>query len=245
MNFVNIKKMFILYAKKFDLKDKNIMRKFHHSFRVMEYSKEIAESINLSSSDVQLATIIGLLHDIARFSQWTKYKTYRDSISIDHGTLGADILENMLVNVKDKDIILTAVKNHNKLEIESELDERTLLFCKIIRDADKLDILREQGLILKDPIENINEKAIECIYQKKLFDDKYYLQESDHIFRMLTFIYDFNFKYSYNFILKNNIIENKINLLESYSNEIEELENVKKELLNYIYKKIEVEDEIC
>ena len=36
--------------------------------------------------------LIGLLHDIARFEQYTKYKTFRDSISIDHGDLGVEIL---------------------------------------------------------------------------------------------------------------------------------------------------------
>ena len=37
---------------------------------------------------------------------------------------------------------MTAIGNHNRLTIEDGLDEKTLLFAKLIRDADKCDIFR-------------------------------------------------------------------------------------------------------
>ena len=37
---------------------------------------------------------------------------------------------------------MTAIGNHNRLAIEDGLDEKTLLFAKLIRDADKCDIFR-------------------------------------------------------------------------------------------------------
>ena len=168
MNIDIIRKRFIEYVKKYDLKKSNIMRKFHHSFRVMEYTKEICESLNLNEEDTSLALVIGLLHDIGRFEQWNKYKTYYDSISIDHGDLGADILEDFLEEDENKHIILTAVKNHNKPSIENDLDERTLLFCKIVRDADKLDIIKEQCLVVTVVDDFIEDDIMDCFYNKKV-----------------------------------------------------------------------------
>lgn len=42
----------------------------------------------------------------------------------------------------DLHVIRVAIWNHSAYRIEEGLDERTLLFCKIIRDADKVDIFK-------------------------------------------------------------------------------------------------------
>lgn len=42
----------------------------------------------------------------------------------------------------DLRVIRVAIWNHSAYRIEEGLDERTLLFCKIIRDADKVDIFK-------------------------------------------------------------------------------------------------------
>ena len=44
MNIEEIRKKIVEYSKNYDLTIPDIMRKFHHSFRVMEFSKEIARS---------------------------------------------------------------------------------------------------------------------------------------------------------------------------------------------------------
>lgn len=237
MIFDDIRKKFIEYSKKYDLKNPNIMRKFHHSFRVMEYCKEIANSLNLNDEDINTATIIGLLHDIGRFEQWMKYETYLDHISIDHGDLSAEIIKD-LFGINESNIIYKAVKNHNKEKIKDGLDEKTLLFCKIIRDADKLDIMKEQGITLTEKIDFIEDSSIECFDNQTIFKNENCKKESDHIFRALAFIYDLNFKYSFEFIKNNNIIDNKIHLLQVYSGEIEKLEEIKNKILNYIDKQI-------
>lgn len=45
-------------------------------------------------------------------------------------------------NGGDLCVIRLAIWNHSAYRIEDGLDERTLLFCKIIRDADKVDIFK-------------------------------------------------------------------------------------------------------
>ena len=147
---INIKNAiieFLKYTEKYDLEDENIQRKKEHSLRVMNISETIARKLNLSEEEIQLSTLIGLLHDIARFEQYKRYQTFKDSNSFDHGNYALKILNRDIRKYIEQDdydeIIRKAIKNHNKFIIEDELTKKEELFAKIIRDADKIDILYE------------------------------------------------------------------------------------------------------
>ena len=231
--------LFNQYAKKYDLRNKNIMRKYHHSFRVMEFCKEIAVSLHLSEKDISIAALCGLLHDIARFKQWTCYETYRDTDSFDHGDERAHILnENNFINEFTNDaeiasIVMNSVQYHNKLELP-EMNDRTLLFIKIVRDADKLDIMTEQENQIGEKEIILKENLLFAIYRNKLCKNEEVSNDTDSILRMLSWINDFNFKYSYSYLKEKNIIQKKIDLLEIYG----QTEETKK-LKNFLLKKIE------
>lgn len=212
-------KEFNKYVKNYDLKNKNIMVKYHHSFRVMEFCKEIAYSLNLTENDIYIASLCGLLHDIARFEQWTKYQTYIDNISFDHGDRGEEILKEIITNfTNDKEIIniiLNCTKYHNKAYYP-KLDERNHLFVTIVRDADKLDIITEQGnTINQDKIE-LKSELLESIYNKEICKNEFVKTDVDSILRMLSWIFDLNYDYSYQYLINKKIIEKKLNLLEIY-----------------------------
>ena len=83
-------KLFNNYIKTFDYKDKMILHKFHHTYRVMDFCEQIALSVN---EDIKIAQLCGLFHDIGRFEQYKKYQTYSDIHSIDHSEIGAIILK--------------------------------------------------------------------------------------------------------------------------------------------------------
>lgn len=240
----NVRKEFIKYVKGFDLKNKNIMGKFHHSFRVMNFATEIAKSLHLSEDDIRLATIIGLLHDIGRFEQWTQYETYVDSKSTDHGDLGSNILitddfvNNFVDNEEEKRIILIAIRNHNKYKIEDDLSEREILISKIIRDADKLDIMKEQGKITEN-ITFIKPELLKAFDKKELCNDRIVEDEIDYVLRLLSFIYDLNFKYSCEYLLNNNIIQNKIHLVKCYYDDEKLLNDLENKIITYLEERCE------
>ena len=77
-----------------------------------------------------------------------KYKTFKDSESENHALLGVKILKKTGVfsrlSLKENDIILKAVEYHNLIEIPgcAESSKELLFYSKLIRDADKLDILK-------------------------------------------------------------------------------------------------------
>ncbi len=117
-----------------------------HTGYVTTNSIELANFLNLNEHDKNLAEIIGLFHDVGRFRQYSLYKTFNDSESEDHANLGIKVIDELEffkeLSDSDNEIIRFAIKNHNKKLIEPTTDEKKILFAKIIRDADKLDIYR-------------------------------------------------------------------------------------------------------
>jgi len=127
--------------------DINIQFKIDHTYRVRDNILAIATSLNLNSNNLIIAEAIGLLHDIGRFEQFAKYGTFRDDISEDHAELGLRVLtDNQVLNGlpdEEKSIVETAIKYHNKYLVPQFSSGDFLMFCKLIRDADKLDILEQ------------------------------------------------------------------------------------------------------
>lgn len=244
-------KEFIKYTEKYDMSVFEIQNKQKHSLRVMEISNKIAKALNLSEDDIELATLIGLLHDIGRFEQFTQYHTFKDAFSLDHGDYGEQILQKDMRNYIDTDeyddIIKIAVRNHNKYGIEEGLTERQLLFAKLIKDADKIDILYESSSIFWKDREDIVNKSIaskstiEQFKQEKLVKkDKTKTPEPiDDILTVMAFIFDINYKPSLEIIRNEdyiNKIVNRYNFIdEATKNSVEEARNIAN---NYIERNI-------
>lgn len=237
------------YTKKYDMEDEAINRKYYHTYRVMDISGEIAKSLNLSEKDVELAKLIGLLHDIARFEQYKKFQTFSDLKSIDHGDFGVEILKQnsfirKFVETNQYDnIILKAVKNHNKFKIEDGLNEKELLFSRIVRDADKLDIYFEIfTMFYKTPeeiatVENgiITDEYMEKILKNEEIKRKINPNKIDSFLLSLSFVFDYNFKYSFEIMYKEDYINKIIDKFDFKNSDTKErIEKIRKVLNNYI-----------
>ena len=140
MDINALKEQFTKYVYTYDILDEEIAKKYYHSLRVMDISRQIALDNKLSSIDIELASIIGLLHDYSRFEQWDKFHTYNDTLSINHGDLAILRLfkEYEIKKYYSKeiyyDIIYDAIKYHNKYTYPKDLKKSNDLHCKIIRD---------------------------------------------------------------------------------------------------------------
>lgn len=170
-----VKKVFSDYTKNYNPKDPKIALKIAHTYRVAELCREIAESLNLSDNDIQLAWLIGMLHDIGRFEQIRIYHTFLDRESVDHAEFGADLLfknERLITEyISDRsfdDIIEVAIRQHNKFRISPDLNDRTLMFCNILRDADKIDIFRVN---VEEPIEGIYDVSLDELKKESISKD--------------------------------------------------------------------------
>lgn len=256
-NMINIEKAkqeFKNFTKNYDITNDRIKVKIDHTYKVSKNSKEIAKSLNLSEEEIKLAELIGLLHDIGRFEQIKNYNTYLDKKSIDHATKALSILftegkiRNYIEENKYDNIIYKAIENHNKIKINDNLTKKEQLFCKIIRDADKLDIYR---IVTTKKIENAVSIKTEDI-SKEILSDKIYnnfLKEEpilyqdiktniDNMVIWIAYIYDINFKETFNKIKQENYIEKIVKRVNFKDQKTKErMEEIKEKANKYINQK--------
>ena len=145
---IKIKEIFQSYVDKYNSRDGKIKLKIDHTYRVAKICEKIAKELKLSSKDIDIAYLTGILHDIGRFEQIRRFNTFVDADSIDHAKLGTEILfeENLIRDFIDDssedDLIKKVISNHNVFSFPDDLSKREKLFAKILRDADKIDIFK-------------------------------------------------------------------------------------------------------
>ena len=190
INREHIKKTFQEYTDRYDSANPKIKLKIGHTYRVADLCEQIAQSLELSAAEVDLAWLSGMLHDVGRFEQLRRYNTFSDAQSIDHARFAVELLydegliadyvpeistielvadartwrsmggvnESPTAQSEDmplSDILQTlriAIGEHSAYRIQKGLDERTRMFCQILRDADKVDIFR---VICDTPMEEV------------------------------------------------------------------------------------------
>lgn len=197
--------------------DQNYFLKREHTERVISNAEIICKSLELDDDSVFIAKTAALLHDVGRFSQFTRYQTFNDSLSEDHAQLAVTIIEENQwleqISSDFKSIIIKSVLYHNKLAVPKNEDKTTLLHCNILRDADKIDILDQAvkefsnvqkrnkafSLELEDsPI--VSKEIAKSILSGKLPDRKEMKTITDFKLMQLAFVYDLNFKQSFSII---------------------------------------------
>ena len=235
MKYEEARQLFENYVKDFDMNNEKVKYKYDHSYRVADYSLEIAKSLNLSEDEIELAHSCGMLHDIGRFVQVTKYNTYHDVDSLDHGDQGYLVLKELGVT---NNVVLESTKYHNKREVSDELTDEEKFFTNITRDADKIDILfmcnqgvPEDKLTLTDDI--VNYFRSHSLTLDKTSDHT----EAMHALRCVSFVFDINFDYSFKIIKDNNLITDKLNNLLKICDDPRLLE-IRDIVLNYIDERV-------
>ena len=144
----HLKKWFSHYVRSFYCSDpvtqQAIELKEKHSLRVCREILNLGRQLGMSQNGLRIAEAMALFHDIGRFDQFTRYRTFVDKKSENHAQLGVDVLrrENTLavLNEETRNVILKAISFHNRLSIPDGETPICMHFSKLLRDADKLDI---------------------------------------------------------------------------------------------------------
>lgn len=251
IDFNNAKKAFKNYLSKYDVTNDRIRLKIEHTYKVVDACEFIAKDLNLSKEDVELSKLIGLLHDIGRFKQLEVYNSFEDEKTIDHADYGVEILfKDGLIRefINDNsydEIIKKAVQNHNKYAIEKGVNERELLFSKIIRDGDKLDNFRVKEVEEIPTLFDVNEEefSYESISDNILNDfiNHRMILRGDRKTHMdmwisyLAFIYDFNFNSGLRYIKEKNYITKIIDRIDYKNNDTKnKMEIIKNTAIDFI-----------
>lgn len=205
------KQAFEQYICNYDRNNHLIRSKYYHTYQVVELMAELAFRLNLDKEKIELAKVIGLLHDIGRFEQIRKFNVIDDlQTNTDHVEESCVYLfeqahiRDFIEEDKYDSIIEKAVRNHNKYEIEKELTEEELLFSKMIRDMDKVDIYRVLAVDFKEEFKasEVGEEVLREFQKEKCIPNKLVKSSSDSTLSTLSFIFDINFNDGFDILVE-------------------------------------------
>jgi hypothetical protein len=211
-----LKEWFTSYVQTFRTGDIQIQRnmdlKAGHTRRVCREIVALGKKLGLRDSALRLAEIIALLHDIGRFEQYTKYRTFRDGKSENHAELGIRVLERFGIlkplGNKAEGLILCAICHHNEPSLSRVENADCLFFSRLLRDADKLDIWRvvteyyhrksgERNGALELELPDTPGFSKECgrdLMKKGIVDIQHVKSLNDYKLLQIGWIFDVNFE---------------------------------------------------
>ena len=199
--------------------------KLAHTRRVSDAVKDIGKSEGLFGEALCMAETTALLHDIGRFEQFQKYKTFSDARSEDHAALGVDVIEKegilQSIDNEKAQMILKAVWYHNKAALPVMENGTGLFFMKLLRDADKVDIWhvvtdyyrharerRSEAIELNLPDAPQVSDAVCCSLMKgDIVQMKDLKTLNDFKLLQMGWIYDVNFKRTFEIVREKRYLE--------------------------------------
>ena len=236
-----------------DFLNRNLQLKECHTHRVCNEMRQLAKALGTNGTDLLLAETIALFHDLGRFPQLQKYRTYKDQVSENHCLLALKVLaeHDVLADLPEDEqaIIEKAVEFHGAKELP-QLDARTLHFAKMIRDADKIDIfvlLAENYRILAEEPEKFmwelefpdtpecSPEIIDALLNRQLMDYHLIKTVNDAKLLQLGWVYDVYFDCSLKQIHDRGCLQTIINLLPK----TEEVKQVTGLVLDYVQRRIQ------
>lgn len=198
------------YVTAYDATNQRIALKVEHTLRVAELCERIAREAGFTPAGVDLAWLCGLLHDIGRFEQLRRWDTFSDAASTSHAALGVEVLFGSKgdTGVADDDgsaagtigiihrfidpndeleeVIRAAVGFHSDYRLPEDLDVRTHAICDVVRDADKLDILRVASTDTVETVLNANEDELLASAVSPAIEDAFFEHRTAHYSERVT-----------------------------------------------------------
>lgn len=185
-----------------------------HCQRVRKEMVALGKALNLDERSLCVAEAAGLLHDIGRFEQYRQYRTFVDSISINHAECGLEVLKKhhvlRILTEKEAERIEKAILYHNRAGLPDKESEEVILLARMLRDADKLDIWRvfiaHQRLAKEGRDETvdlglpdtpaISEAALADLLAQRVVDIKHVQNRNDFALLRLGWVFDVNFSHT-------------------------------------------------
>lgn len=195
-----------------------VLLKENHSLRVCHEILLIGKQLALNANQMMLAEAIALLHDIGRFEQITRHRTFVDAKSENHAQLGVKVLRRegplAILAEETQALILSAICHHNRMSIPEDETPACIFFTKMIRDADKLDIFNLFTEYYNAPPENrssaveldlpdipvISDEVVAAVREGKMVPLRQLQSLNDFKLLQLAWIYDINFQPTFQMI---------------------------------------------
>ena len=214
-----------------------------HSLRVVTTSLLLANVLLQTEEEKRIATVVALLHDLGKASLISK-NIEALNIQRDHATVSAKIIQQMEfyqgLSSEVQLIILNAVENHNKLKLPKLESEQQILFARLLRDADKLDVLDSSYRFFKEKYGikptvttelnnsiDISEKILKSIFSGKTAAFEDMRSMNDYKLLLLSMSFDLNFKYSFRIMSEKQYVQKIYETLPKRDQIIDVYRNIK------------------
>ena len=250
----NALRLFWAYASRYDTGNGKIRLKIDHMLRVADLCATFARQIGLAERDEDQAWLIGLLHDIGRFEQVKKYDTFLDGKSENHALLGVKeikkerLAERMAMTDACNETICTAIACHNMLALPA-MDERKLLFAKLLRDADKVDIFYVR---IHDPLEDVlpgkreeieagvvSKEVMDCFARHVQVPSNVRKSTLDLWVSVLAFVFDINYAPAFRHVKEQRLLPRMIQRIAIVNEEgARQARLIEEEVCGYVERRI-------
>ena len=240
------------YTSHYNVQDDKVRLKIEHTWRVAQLGEKIAQSLDMTGEEQDLAWLAGLLHDVGRFEQLRRYGTFIDAESIDHASYGAGILfssdriRDYIRDSGEDELLRTAVAWHSAYRIPEELDGRTARFCNILRDADKIDILKVNVDFPLEEIYNVSTQELRsCQVSPEVlaafYEDKAVLRSLkrtavDHVIGHISLVYELVFPVSLRIVQEQGYLEKMLSFSSDNPITMEQFAAVRTHMEAYLAK---------
>lgn len=198
------------YVAAYDATNPRIALKVEHTLRVAELCERIAREAGFTPAGIDLAWLCGLLHDIGRFEQLRRWDTFSDAASTSHAALGVEVLFgnegdtgvadddgsaagtigiiHRFIDPNDEleEVIRAAVGFHSDYRLPEDLNVRTHAICDVVRDADKLDILRVASTDTVETVLNATEDEFLASAVSPAIEDAFFEHRTAHYSERVT-----------------------------------------------------------
>ena len=252
INKSHVMDIFAEYVSHYNAQDEKVKLKIEHTYRVAGLCERIAVSEKLSQEDISLAWLCGMLHDIGRFEQLKNYGTFIDADSIDHALLGSEILfdegkiQDYLEQPSDElcAFLRRVISCHSAYRVPKDYDERTKLFADILRDADKIDILKVN---VEVPLEEIYNVSTDDLMQAEVtkevmqsFSEEHAILRVlkrtpvDHVVGHISLVYELVFPISLKVVKEQGYLDKLMRFPSQNPKTLEQFEQLRGMMQDYI-----------
>lgn len=188
--------------------------KIRHTDEVLRLATEICRQESLPERVALAARLAAILHDVGRFPQYRQFRSFRDRDTANHAALSIRHLlrEKMLAGVpRDiRKLVLGAVFLHNVRLVPADLPADLLATVRVLRDADKLDILRvmvvhfaqpdpahpEVALDARPSPDQYSAQVYDAVLRREVSDYRHIIWHNDFKLMCLGWMYDLNHRAS-------------------------------------------------
>lgn len=208
-----------------------VRRKIAHPMRVLAHVRRILAEERPGPDRALAAEMAAILHDAGRFAQLVDLRTADDAAAYDHGEEGArilaasDVLDGL--DAHWRAAVVEAVRLHNRAVLPEAMDPDARLVTEMVRDADKLDAVRNSvnGLLRKELTgraikygvtvhdTEVSPDAVRRTRERALIPYESIRWSNDFVLFLCAWVHDLHFAYAYNRLIDSGHFEQLLDTL--------------------------------